>query len=149
MTRLRSARSVTLAALSIGALISVSALAGCHRHARAVDAPPPPPPDTTYAPPPPPRPCDVIGAWHVDNPVPGGPQEVEIAPSPDGQAGAYMVKSRSGQSLGPITVNGANQVRVDTQYTNAIYKCEVQADCDTMICAFNGGQAPATFRRLR
>lgn len=145
MTRLRLA---TLAPLTLAALSMLAATAGCRRHARPVDAPPPAPVAET-PPPPPPRACDVIGAWHVENPMPGGPQEVEIAPSPDGQPGAYMVKGRNGTNLGPVTVNTGNQVRVDTQYTNPIYKCDVQADCDTMVCAFQGGAAPATFRRLR
>ncbi len=142
--------AIVVAQFAPVALVAFTALAGCHRH-RVAQAPPPPPPPPPAAPmpPPPPRPCDVTGAWHIDNPMPGGPQEVDIAPPPDGQPGAYMVKVRGGASLGVVTVNTGNQVRVDTQYTNAIYNCAVQADCDTMVCAFTGGTLPATFRRLR
>jgi hypothetical protein len=128
------------------ALVALATVGGCHRH-RAPENPPPAPPPVAVAPPP--RPCDVIGAWHIDNPMPGGPQEVDIAPSTDGQPGAYMVRTRSGTNLGVATISGGNQMRVDTQYTNPIYKCEVQADCDTMVCAFTGGTAPATFHRIR
>jgi hypothetical protein len=146
MTRLRPVVFAVLAPLTVVSFAALTALTGCHRH-RAADAPPPPP-SVAYTPPPPPRPCDVIGSWHVDNPMPGGPQEVDIAPSPDGQAGAYMVKARNGANLGVATINTGNQLRVDTQVTNPIYKCEVQPDCDTMVCAFNGGAAPASFKRI-
>lgn len=125
--------------------LAAVALFGCHRHRKAESAPPaeqmPPPP------PPPPPPCDVIGSWQAQPPLPLGPQQIDIAPTD--RAGVYDVRAKNGTSLGVATIQTTTGAAVDTQVTNPIYRCTVGSDCNTMTCAFTGGTAPATFKRLQ
>lgn len=130
-------RALVLSAL---ALFAVAAPA-CRRHRNAQ-----PPPPVAYTPPPaPPPPCDVVGAWAATTTF--SPQEIDITATE--KAGVYNVRVRNGANLGVATVQTSGGVPVDTSVTNPIYKCSVGTDCNMMTCAFTGGAAPVTFKRIQ
>ncbi len=134
----RSVPAVLVLAFAFAATASV----GCRRE-RAAEAPPPPPP----VPAPPPPPCDVLGNWQALPPLPLGPQQFTVAPGD--RPGVFYVRALNGQNLGVATIQTTTGMPVDTQVTNPIYQCTVGPDCNTMTCAFSGGAAPSTFKRIQ
>jgi hypothetical protein len=128
-------RGIVTLAVSLALCASIG---GCHRRAAQ-------PPPVAAMPPPPPPPCDVVGSWLTDQPLPFGPQQIDIAPGD--RAGVYLVRARNGATVGSATVANAGAAPVDTQLTNPVYRCAVGNDCNAMTCAFTGGVAPATFHR--
>lgn len=130
-----------LAAALIPIVLVLASAGGCRRE-RAAQAPPPAP----APPPPPPPPCDVIGKWQATPPLPLGPHQIDIAPTE--RPGVYLVRAFNGTNLGVATVKNTTGAPVDTHVTDPIYRCAVGPDCNTMTCAFTGGVAPATFKRL-
>ncbi|MGZ3419109.1 MAG: hypothetical protein ACXWUG_12145 [Polyangiales bacterium] len=125
-------------------LVLLVSVVGCHRHRPAEAAPPP----VEAPPPPPPAPCDVIGTWQAQNPLPMGlgPQMIDIAAGD--RPGVYNVRAHNGANVGVATVQSSTGTAVDTAVTNPFYKCTV-GDCNTLTCAFTGGTAPAIFKRVQ
>lgn len=131
---------------SLSRVVLTVALAGtlvvACQHEKPVEAPPP----AAQPPPPPPPPCDVVGSWQAQPALPLGPQQIEITAG--NKPGVFNVRAKNGANMGVATVNTGTSVPVDTAITDPVYKCSVGADCNTMTCAFMGGAAPATFKRL-